>query len=495
MSIRRNQLITSAIVCTVCLFCANILAQSPSSESASTAEKVTPPATSKEAEAPPIPKKVDVVPAAPDDQIRERLTSILSTTGWFINTTVEVKNGVVVLGGAAKSDEYKLWATTLANNTQDVAAVVNKMQIIHSSLWDLSPVIDGFRDMWVNALRSLPSVVAAVIILALTWIASKVVGRIANAVLKSRVEVPLLREVIRRAIIFVVIVLGIYFVLRVSGLTRLALTILGGTGLFGLVLGVAFKDIAENFLASVLLSVQRPFRVGDLVEIMGIFGYIDRLTIRTTIINTVDGNYVQIPNADVYKSNIRNYTNNPNRRDEFTIGVGYMSSLSATQEIAMQVLREHQDVLKTPEPSVLVDNFTPSLVNVKVYFWTNSRIANPLAVKSSLLRLIALALQEKGIIVGMTAPAAPAPIIFPKGVPIHVVTDESAVKTISKSLTNNGKEKSGPLHAMSADHSPSMSDAEQSINNESQCIREQSRQTEPRETSENLLVESNHPSA
>lgn len=494
MPMRSKHSIRTIVICAICFFCGNILAQAPPDTDSAT-EKIAAPSTAKEANAPPIPKKVDVIPAAPDEQIKERLTSILSTTGWFGETTVEVKNGVVVLSGTAKNDEYKLWATTLANNTQDVAAVVNKMQIIRSSLWDLSPVIDGFRDMWVNALHSLPSVIAAIIILAMTWIATIVTGRIAEVVLKTRVEVPLLREVIRRTIIFVVIVLGVYFVLRVSGLTRLALTILGGTGLFGLVLGVAFKDIAENFLASVLLSVQRPFRIGDLVEIMGTFGYIDRLTIRTTIINTVDGNYVQIPNADVYKSNIRNYTNNPNRRDDFTIGIGYMSSLSATQEIAMQVLRDHQDVLKSPEPSVLVDNFTPSLVNVKVYFWTNSRIANPLAVKSSLLRLIALALQEKGIIIGMTAPAVATPIIFPKGVPIHIVTDEKAVRTISKSLTNNGKEKSDPHPATSADHSPSMSDAEQSINNESECIRNQSRHTEPRETSENLLVESNQPSA
>jgi len=468
---------------------APLMAQAPATTA--NVDKPVPAAISKEADAPPIPKKVDVIPAALDEQIKGRLTSILSTTGWFTNTSVEVKNGVVVLGGLAKSDEYKLWATTLASNTQDVAAVINKMEILRSSLWDITPVVDGFKEMWINFLRSLPSVAAAMIILAVTWIGAIVTRRLADLVLKNRVEVPLLREVMSRAIVFIVILLGIYFVLRVSGLTRLALTILGGTGLFGLVLGVAFKDIAENFLASILLSVQRPFRVGDLVEIMGTFGYIDRLTIRTTIINTVDGNYVQIPNADVYKSNIRNYTNNPNRRDEFTIGIGYASSLSATQEIAMQVLREHQDVLKSPEPSVLVDNLTPSLVNVKVYFWTNSRIANPLAVRSSLLRLIALALQEKGIIVGMTAPAAPMPVVFPKGVPIHVVTEKEAMKTIAKSLSSNGKEHADSVPAHPADHSPSMSDAEQSINNESQSIREQARLTEPRETSENLLVETN----
>ncbi len=70
-----------------------------------------------------------------------------------------------------------------------------------------------------------------------------------------------------------VALLGLYLVLKVSGMTRLAMTVLGGTGLVGLVIGFAFRDIAENFLASILLSVQNPFRYGDLIEVAGYLGY------------------------------------------------------------------------------------------------------------------------------------------------------------------------------------------------------------------------------
>jgi small-conductance mechanosensitive channel len=83
---------------------------------------------------------------------------------------------------------------------------------------------------------------------------------------------------------------------------------IGGTGLIGLVVGIAFRDITENFLASVFLSMQRPFETGDLLEVSGVTGYVQQLNMRTTILMTLDGNLVQIPNANVYKSNLRNFT-------------------------------------------------------------------------------------------------------------------------------------------------------------------------------------------
>lgn len=115
---------------------------------------------------------------------------------------------------------------------------------------------------------------------------------------------------------------GLYLVLRIAGLTQLALTVVGGTGLIGLVLGIAFRDITENLLASLLLSLQQPFREGDLVEVAEVTGYVQRLTSRTTVLMTLDGNQAQVPNSTVFKSTIHNFSSNPNRRDDFIVGIG-----------------------------------------------------------------------------------------------------------------------------------------------------------------------------
>ena len=147
-----------------------------------------------------------------------------------------------------------------------------------------------------------------------------------RSLLARRLKNPLLATVLARSVGLLVFLIGLYIVFVVSGLTNVALTVLGGTGLLGVVLGIAFRDITENFLASIFLSVQSPFRTGDLVDIAGVLGFVQMLTTRATVLMTLDGNHVQIPNATVYQSKIHNYTSNPNRRVDFAIGIGYDDS-------------------------------------------------------------------------------------------------------------------------------------------------------------------------
>jgi small-conductance mechanosensitive channel len=236
-------------------------------------------------------------------------------------------------------------------------------------------------------------------------------------VLKERIRVPLLRDVIARGTGILVLLLGLYLVLRICGLTRLALTVLGGTGLFGLVLGIAFRDITENFLASILLSVQAPFRNGDLIEIAGATGFVQQLNVRTTVLMSPAGHYVQLPNSVVYKSTIRNYSTNPNRREDFTIGIGYEVPIVRAQEIALAVLDEHPGVLKTPEPWVLVDSLGSATVNLRIYFWIDGSQLSWLKVRSSIIRLVKRAFQDQGV----TIPDEVREVIFPRGVPVQMV--------------------------------------------------------------------------
>ena len=129
-----------------------------------------------------------------------------------------------------------------------------------------------------------------------------------------------------------------HIALRVSGLTRLATTLLGGTGLIGLAIGFAFRDIAENFLASILLSLNHPFGVGDLIEVDGTIGYVRKVTTRATILATFEGNQVQIPNSTIYKGKITNYSATPLCRLSFGVGIGFVDSAQHAQELIMKVL-------------------------------------------------------------------------------------------------------------------------------------------------------------
>lgn len=358
--------------------------------------------------------KVDVNPVARDEEIRRRLQNVLEATGWFVSPSVRVQSGVVFLEGNAVTQQGRTWAGDLARNTQDVVAVVNRIAVPSPSIWDFGPASRGLVVLWRDVIGALPSIGFGAIVFVLSLFAAIMAARGTRRVLQERVRVNLLRTVVARAIGALVLLLGVYVILRVMGLTQLALTIVGGTGLIGLAVGIAFRDITENFLASIFLSIQRPFEPADLIEVADVTGYVQQLNMRTTVLMNLDGNLVQIPNARVYKSNLRNYTTNCNRREVFDIGIGYDDAIDEAQEIARRVLDAHPAVLQDPEPSVLVENLGASTVNLRVYFWLDGKKNSWLKVRSSVIRLVKREFQQNGI----SMPDSAREIIFPQGIPL-----------------------------------------------------------------------------
>ena len=240
---------------------------------------------------------------------------------------------------------------------------------------------------------------------------------LARRAFAGRISSPLLLKVVSRSLSIPVYILGVYFVLQIAGLTRLALTILGGTGLIGIIVGFAFRDIAENFLASLLLSIRNPFRSGDLVEVSGHVGVVQNLNTRSTVLLTLDGNHVQIPNATVYKSTIKNFSSNPNRRASFGVGIGYDSSAAKAQRLIAGVLRDHPAVKDLPEPSVLLEELGAATMNLRINYWFDSGIHSPAHINSALLR------QTKNALIagGISLPDPAREVVFPDGVPVTMM--------------------------------------------------------------------------
>ena len=421
------------------------------------------------------PESVDVQPAARDEEIRARLQNILEATGWFVNPQVQVQEGVVFLRGQAENAEFKTWAGDLARRTQDVTAVVNKIEVLEPSVWNFGPVLNGLRAQGRAVIRATPILLFGLLVLLVSWAIGRLASSATRQSLRRRQWNPLLADLAARAAAFVVILVGLYIIFQVAGLTSVALTVLGGTGLMGLILGIAFQDITENYLAGIFLSSANPFESGDLVEIAGILGYVQRLTTRATILMTQDGNHVQIPNATVYKSNIHNFTSNPNRRVDFVVGIGYGDSVSAAQELALKVLQDHPAVLVEPEPWVLVESLGASTVNLRIFFWLDGTQYSWQKVKSSIIRLVKRAFQAAGI----EMPGETRELILPERIPIELFRAE-----------DTGRE--APPHgeaAPGAAEEPEVvsTDAEGGLHSEADDIEEQARRSRVPEEGEDLL--------
>ncbi len=233
-----------------------------------------------------------------------------------------------------------------------------------------------------------------------------------------------------------VFLLGLYLVLQVAGLTRLALTVLGGTGVVGIVVGLAFRDITENFLASILLSVRQPFQRDDLIEVADKIGVVQQLNTRTTVLLTLDGNHVQIPNAKVFTNIITNYTMNPTRRSDLVIGIGYESAILEAQQIIANILNNHPMVNKEPEPLVVVDQLSNSVI-LRIYFWYDATQYAPIKIKSSILRLVKRGLQDANI----SIPDEAREIVFPNGIPIVQVHQPEITQESNEQIESSYKQK------------------------------------------------------
>lgn len=433
------------------------------------------PLESIDSDAPETPDKVDVNPVAADAEIESRLVRILEATGWFENPEARVDEGVVFLSGQVDTEPHKEWAAKLAAKTQDVVAVVNRIEVREKSMWDLSDSFAELAELGSKAVQNSPLIVVGILFLILTWWASGWTARLTAGLFQRRMKSALLGDVASRAAAIPVFLLGLYLVLKLSGLTRLAITVLGGTGLVALVIGFAFRDIAENFLASILISIQRPFAMGDLIEVAGYTGYLQSVNTRSALLMTLEGNHVQIPNATIYKETIINFTANPNARFDFLVGIGYDDSISKAQASALQVLEDHPAVVDNPESMVLVESLGPATVNLRVYFWINISEFSALKVRSAIIRLTKRAFDQAGI----SMPDEAREVVFPAGVPVQMISEPDRVMK--------------PQDAMSAkkaepqEDEASANEAEGDLSSEANEIDKQAKQSRSPEMGQNLL--------
>ncbi len=152
---------------------------------------------------------------------------------------------------------------------------------------------------------------------------------------------------------------------------------LAGLGIVGFTLGFALQDISRNIVAGMLLLVQKPFEIGDLVEIERFTGRVKSVDLRSTEILTLDGNNVLIPNGNVFTTSITNYSRESTRRIELTLGVAYDSDLELVRHTTLQAIRAIPDTLSNPVPSLYFHTFNDSAIDFTIRFWIDTRITDP----------------------------------------------------------------------------------------------------------------------
>ncbi|MGF1638646.1 MAG: mechanosensitive ion channel family protein [Cyclobacteriaceae bacterium] len=189
--------------------------------------------------------------------------------------------------------------------------------------------------------------------------------------------------------------------LTLLGLNDITNKILAGAGILSFVIGFAFKDIGENFLAGIILAFKSPFRIDDLIETGKIIGHVKDINIRETLIKTPDGKDVFLPNSIILKEPLFNYTLDGFLRYEFTVGIDYKNDIFKATQIILTEVNSIDGILKGDKKAeVLIEELGTDTVNIKTRFWINTlkskRRSNHLNIRSLAINSSVKALIENG---------------------------------------------------------------------------------------------------
>ncbi len=141
----------------------------------------------------------------------------------------------------------------------------------------------------------------------------------------------------------------------------------------GLAIGLALQGSLSNLAAGVMLILFRPFKLGDVIEVSGVTGKVNEISIFTTSLTTGDNQLVIIPNSTITDGSITNITANPKRRIDLVVGVGYGDDLKKVKTVLAKILDKNELVLKTPAPVIGVLELADNSVNLVVRPWVKTK--------------------------------------------------------------------------------------------------------------------------
>jgi small-conductance mechanosensitive channel len=226
------------------------------------------------------------------------------------------------------------------------------------------------------------SIIFIVLIFWITAIVSDFAERRIAAMKKMRVANKALVQKLLQILIYFVAFL---FTLNILGIDLTSLTILSGA--LGIGLGFGLQKIAANFVSGIILLLERSLKPGDLIELEdGTFGYVRKSSSRATLIETIDGKEVLVPNEEFIVKQVVNWTlNNSKARITLNFGVSYASDIEKARDLAIEATDEHPRSLKNPEIVCWLDGFGDSSVDFILYFWIEDVNQGLRNVKSEVL--------------------------------------------------------------------------------------------------------------
>ena len=257
------------------------------------------------------------------------------------------------------------------------------------------PLTSILEQFIVDFLTLLPNLIAALVVFAIGVYLASIVRRLVRRGLEIRTKNPQPIILLSQLSYWLVVILVAVISLQMVGFNLTAF--LAGLGIAGITIGFALQDVSKNFIAGLLMLIQQPFEIGEVIEVDGYTGKVEGIDLRATQIRTADGKLVLIPNGEVMVSPITNFSQAKSRRIEISTGVAYESDPESVRRTALEAISAVPGIINQPAPEVIFHNFGNTTFDLSIYFWIDTSQTNIFAAKDAGLNLIKSAFKRAEI--------------------------------------------------------------------------------------------------
>lgn len=237
--------------------------------------------------------------------------------------------------------------------------------------WDTirDPVFwsDTIKELIITLVLFIPRFVGTMLFLLIFYLIYRGIRRVVMGNIKAEDVDSSISNLLGAMIKWLVMGFGIVIACNQLGIPIVAM--LTGVSLVGLAVGFAAQETLANFIAGIVIFLDKPFRIGDWIELDGTFGQVKRVTFRATRVLSLDGEVHIFPNTQVLSSHVVNHTTNPINRVNVPIGIAYKESIDDARRVLLDLTKDDDRLVKEPAPEVIVDSLGDNSVNLKLRFW------------------------------------------------------------------------------------------------------------------------------
>ena len=245
-----------------------------------------------------------------------------------------------------------------------------------------------------NFIAGVPNLLTALAIFVVSLYIARMISNILRRVLNKQKAPEGVTHLLAQLILWSIVVMG-----AITALQRFfdVTAFLAGLGILGFTIGFALQDVMKNLASGIILLVQQPFHIGEVIGAAGFDGTVQEVDLRTTQMETTDGRIVILPNASILSNPIVNYTRARRLRIDLSLSLPHTIEPNATRQLVLDAVQGVAGFVSEPAPVIVFNNLTSSAMEMTANFWIDATKNNSAHAKDSALLTVISVFGKQGI--------------------------------------------------------------------------------------------------